>query len=204
MSDLTVDRGLRVLEGLSVPLLRRNDWGAVPAVDWPIEHAVLRGIVIHHTGTRNDDDDPLGMLRRVQRFHAEERGWGDIGYSFVVLEDGRIAEGRDGSADVVAPRGVVAGHAYGHNPGTLGVAVAGRFHDRCPTGAAWDALVDLLATIVIRCGLDATGRTVTLENGRRLPAVISGHRHAVDTSCPGDFLAGALPSLRAAVRDRTR
>lgn len=186
-----------IVAGLSVPLLMREEWGAEPSVDWPLQHAPVRAIVIHHTGRGSDDPDPLSRLRRVQRFHAVERGWGDIGYSFVVLEDGRVAEGRSGSASAPAPQGVVAGHAYGHNPGTVGVALAGRFHEKAPTAEAWTSLVDLVATVTRTCGLDPAGGPVTWDDGRSLPEVVCGHRHARDTPCPGDALAAALPALRA-------
>jgi hypothetical protein len=180
-------------------LVTRAEWGAEPAVGWPIEHEPVRAIVIHHTGTRNDEPEPFRMLQRVQRFHAHERGWGDIGYSFVVLADGHVAEGRDGSATAPAPLGVVAGHALGHNPGTIGVAVQGRFHDHGPNGAALDALIDLVTTIVRSCDLDPEGGPVDLTNGARLPAVICAHRDARDTSCPGDALMAALGPIRRAV-----
>ena len=191
-----------ILAGLAAPLVTREGWGAEPAVGWPVEHATLRAVVVHHTGTRNDDPDPLAMLRRVQHFHAQERGWGDIGYSFVVLEDGRVAEGREGSAVAVAPTAVVAGHAFGHNPGTLGVALAGRFHHTMPTVAAWDALVDLVTVVCRAARLDPLGGPVPLGNGRTVPAVVGGHRHVGTTPCPGDTLTRALPSLAAAVHDR--
>lgn len=189
----------RLLATLRAPLLLRADWGAEPAVGWPVEHERVRAVVVHHTGTRNDEPEPLEMLRRVQRFHAHERGWGDIGYSFVVLADGRVAEGRAGSADAPAPLSVVAGHAYGHNPGTVGIAVQGRFHDHGPHDVAMASLVDLLATIARSCDLDPEGDEVELVNGARLPAVISGHRDARDTTCPGDALTALLPQLRREV-----
>lgn len=191
--------GPTIVDGLAAPLLTREEWGAEPAVDWPVEHARLRAIVVHHTGRTSDGPDPVSRLRRVQRFHAVERGWGDIGYSFVILEDGRVAEGRTASAAAPAPLAAVAGHAYGHNPGTLGVALAGRFHEETPTPEAWSSLLDLVVTVSRTCGLDPAG-PVTLDNGRSLPDVICGHRHARDTPCPGDALAAALPSLRAEAR----
>ncbi len=191
--------GPTLLSTLRAPLLLRSEWGAIEPVDWPVEHARVRALVIHHTATRLDEPDPLAMLRRVQVFHAQKRGWGDIGYSFVVLPDGRIAEGRFGSASAPSPTGVVAGHAYGHNTGTLGIAVAGQFGDGPPAETAWESLIDLLVTIVTSCGLDAAGGPVALDNGAVLPAVISGHRQVVATSCPGDALANALPQLRAQV-----
>ncbi len=183
-------------------LVTRPEWGAEPAVDWPVEHARLQAVIVHHTATRNDDPDALAMVRRVQRFHAHHRGWGDIGYSFVVLADGRVVEGREGSARAPLPLGVVAGHAYGHNPGTLGIALAGRFHDDDPTDAAWAALVDLVAVVCRACDLDPHGGPVTLANGNTLPTVVGGHRHACPTDCPGDALAARLDALRVEVRDR--
>lgn len=185
-----------LLDGLLATVVSRAEWGAHAPVDWPVEHAEVRGIVLHHTATRNDEPEPDAMLRRVQGFHADQRGWGDIGYSFIVAEDGRIFEGRAGSTLATAPQHVVAGHAYSHNVGTIGISVAGRFHDCLPAGAAWSSLVDLVATIARTCELDPEGGPVELTNGRVLPAVISGHRNACDTSCPGDALYRALDELR--------
>ncbi len=201
MTEVRTGGGSGTLDALSAPLVTRAEWGAEPARAWPVEHARLRAVVVHHTGTRNDDPDPLAMLRRVQHFHSHERGWGDIGYSFVVLEDGRIAEGRTGSAVAPAPLGVVAGHAFGHNPGTLGVALAGRFHHTTPTTDAWESLVDLVTAVCRACDLDPLGGPVTLENGRSVPSVVGGHRHVGTTPCPGDALTRALPSLAAAAHD---
>lgn len=191
--------GQGLLHGIRAPLVHRSAWRARPPVDWEVEQAPVRAVVLHHTATSNDDPDPLAMVRRVQQFHAEARGWGDIGYSFLVLEDGRVVEGRADSLASAAPLGVIAGHAYGHNVGTLGVAVAGRFHHCGPTPAAWATTVSILAAICRSCDLDPTGGPVVLANGRSLPAVISAHRHAVDTSCPGDELVARLPQLRAEV-----
>lgn len=183
-------------------IVTRDQWGAPEPVDWPPETTPVRGVIIHHTATRNDDHDPMGMIGRVHRFHSVERGWGDIGYSFIVLEDGRIVEGRSGSAFSIAPTGVIAGHAYGHNCGTVGIAVAGRFHARRPTDAAWSSLVSLTANICATCGLDPLGGPVELEPGRLLPMVISGHRDTCETSCPGDVLADLLIDLRSEVADQ--
>jgi hypothetical protein len=193
-----------LLSGLGAPFVARSGWQAEPAVDWPVERAPVRAVVVHHTATDDDDADLLATVRRIQRFHARVRGWGDIGYSFVILRDGRVAEGREGSAALPAPHIAQGGHALGHNPGTVGIALAGRFHDRLPTDAAWASLVDLVATIARNGGVDPLAGPVVLANGRSLPAAISGHRHACETSCPGDALAAALGDLRAAVADRMR
>lgn len=192
----------RLLAGLRSPVVDRAGWGAPPALAWPPEHSPVRAVVVHHTATSNEETDPLAMVRRVHHFHAHERGWGDIGYSLIVLPDGRVVEGREGTLASIAPEVVQGGHALGHNPGTVGVALAGRFHDQLPTDAAWGALVDVVATVAAGAQLDPHGRDVVLANGRTLPAAITGHRAACDTTCPGDALADALEDLRYAVAER--
>ena len=191
-----------LLEGLTSPIVARSGWGAEPPVDWPVERAPVRAVVVHHTATRESDGDLLDVVRRVQRFHAHDRGWGDIGYSLVILRDGRVVEGRAGTLASPAPTIAQAAHALSHNVGTVGVAVAGRYHDGRPSSAAWDALVDVVATIGRNAGLDPMALGVALANGRRLPAVVSGHRDACDTSCPGDGLASLLGELRSAAAER--
>lgn len=199
---MAAPRPSSLLDGLGAPVIDRAEWGAPPAVRWPPAHSPVRAVVVHHTATSNDETDPLAMVRRVHHFHTHERGWGDIGYSLLVLPDGRVVEGREGTLASVAPTVVQGGHALGHNPGTVGIALAGRFHDRLPTDAAWDALVEVVATVATNAQLDPHGRAVVLANGRTLPAVITGHRDACDTTCPGDALVDALEDLRYAVAER--
>ena len=192
----------RLLDGLRAPVVRRAEWGAPPAREWPPERSPVRAFVVHHTATSNEETDPLAMVRRVHRFHADQRGWGDIGYSLIVLPDGRVVEGREGTLASFAPEVVQGAHALGHNPGTVGLAFAGRFHDRLPTDHAWDAAVEVLATVATNSQLDPLGIEVRLANGRTLPTAVCGHRHACDTTCPGDALAEALEALRYAVAAR--
>lgn len=180
-----------------VRVVRREEWGAVPSEGWPVEVADTRAVVVHHTG--RDGIGDLQRLLHVQRFHAVTRGWGDIGYSYLVLPDGRVAEGREGTVDAGPGRAAVGGHALGRNVGTVGVAVVGRYDDDRPTAAAWESLVALVTDLCEGAGLDPLGGEVTLVDGRTVPAVISGHRDVRDTPCPGEALAAALPELRREV-----
>ena len=54
-----------------------------------------------HTDTRNGDPDPAATVRAIYRYHAVDRGWGDIGYNYVVDVNGNIFEGRVGGANVI-------------------------------------------------------------------------------------------------------
>lgn len=180
-----------------VRVVRREEWGAEPSRDWPVEVADTRAVVVHHTG--RDGIGDLQRLLQIQRFHAVTRGWGDVGYSYLVLPDGRVAEGREGTVDAGSGRAAVGGHALGRNVGTVGVALVGCYDDDRPTEAAWASLVALVADVCEGAGLDPLGGAVTLVDGRTVPAVISGHRDVRDTPCPGEALAAALPELRRAV-----
>lgn len=57
------------------------------------------------------------MIRGVYRYHAVSRGWGDIGYNYIVGQNGRIYEGRAGG-DYVA-----GAHALYNNKNSIGISV---------------------------------------------------------------------------------
>nr|KAG5689918.1 hypothetical protein BaRGS_015606 [Batillaria attramentaria] len=105
------------------------------------------------------------MVRAYQNFHMFSHGWSDIGYSFLVGEDGRAYEGR-GWTNVGA-------HTKGHNEDGLGFCVIGDFTARIPDQVALTTLKAL-----IQCGVDSG----------YLPQdyVMFGHRDMGDTECPGD------------------
>lgn len=53
---------------------------------WPIEKTrKVEKVVLHHTAENNLKDlDDASLLRSTYRYHAVTRGWGDIGYNYVV------------------------------------------------------------------------------------------------------------------------
>ena len=107
----------RSLDSIAKPaVVSRAAWGWPCGValddipDWPFEYESVSHAIIHHTvSTVSVCDIWVG--------HAIGRGWGDIGYNYVIGKDGTIYEGRAGGDDVVA------GHAYPYNYGSLGVSV---------------------------------------------------------------------------------
>jgi hypothetical protein len=221
------DRPADAADALTI-CLSRAEWGADESlrVDdsgneiWPPAHHGVQGLVVHHTATANDDPDPEGRVRAIYRYHAVDRGWGDIGYHYLVDEDGRVYEGRwsgveskgcdadgDGSdfAHDTEDRLVTAGHIGGANSGNVGVALLGEFtaHPRLgaePKAAAVAALEDVLAGLAVRHGLDPMGTVdyVNPVNGDTEDGVdtISSHRDWTSTECPGERLYDQLPTIR--------
>jgi hypothetical protein len=197
----------------AAPLLTRSDWGADERLRfdvnnkeiWPPTYHRAQKMTVHHTATRNADPDPAATMRAIYRYHAVDRGWGDIGYQYLIDEAGRVYEGRwsgaDGDPGHDAGGGVVtAAHVGGYNSGNLGISLLGTLTSQGPTGAARTTLEDVLAQLAARHVIDpeGTGRYVNPVNGATWDGPhVSGHRDWEATECPGGALYALLPSIRA-------
>jgi len=155
------DRAPQPAESPPIGVVSRADWGARPARCATPDRATEA--VLHHTagmGFTGPDS-----MRALQAFHQQGRGWCDVGYHFVIDDDGRVYEGR--------PSGVLGAHVGGGNEGRLGIALAGCFDASCPrparpSEAAWDALARLWSEL----GLDGAWPHLSLAS----------------TACPGSAL----------------
>lgn len=191
---------------------------------WPPTFYPAQALTVHHTATANNDASPADTVRAIYQYHAVELGWGDIGYHYLIDEQGLIYEGRwsgstsdpcGGGADGsdfghdAANQVVTAGHTGGFNSGNVGVALLGDFRRRGrqggnPKNAAIASLTSVLTELADRHGLDPDGQVnyVNPVNGTtRTVDTISGHRDWLSTECPGERLYGQLPDIRQGVAD---
>lgn len=184
------------------PVISREGWGADESyLDWDPEYVPSRKIVIHHTVTQNDYAEPEAAqwVRAIYYYHAVTLGWGDVGYNYLVDQYGNIYEGRNGGDDVVA------GHVYGYNYGTTGVAALGTHGNMGgsvpATEAALEALTSLSAWEAARRHIHPLGESFIRDT---VTANLGGHRDYPPhgTSCPGDLLYAQLPALRESVWTR--
>lgn len=153
-------------------------------------------VVVHHTAeslSSRAGRSGIERVRALYEYHAVGRGWGDIGYHFVIDEDGVIYEGRSGGPKVVGA------HSYCNNVGTIGIAVMGDFSIQRPTMAQLRSLRLLVANLADQYGIPGDGEVVF--HGRKLPRIL-GHRDLDPTSCPGPFLEEILPQVRTFVMTR--
>jgi hypothetical protein len=169
----------------------RADWGADESLmTWRPSEGQVTGAVVHHTAGVNGytAGQVPGILRGIYAYHAVTRGWGDIGYNFLIDRFGRVWEGRAGGID----RPIIGAHALGANSTMFGVSIMGDYTKTTASQASMDAMADLIAWKLSIHGVMAngTGRV----NGVAYPAVI-GHRDVSSTSCPGSIY-GSLGWLR--------
>jgi hypothetical protein len=158
-------------------IVPRRTWTTAPVRSNHDPMGRITRITLHHTGEHLADTglDEGEILRRIERYHVDTKGWAAIGYHLLVGRDGRIWEGR--------PRTCQGAHVTDHNPGNLGITVLGDFSDTRPRSAQLSGLKN---------ALDALSK----EYGVAHRAILA-HRDLGVTACPGDALYAWLKSYRA-------
>ncbi len=175
-------------------IISRAAWGANESLmTWAPEYREVRKFVVHHTATSNGDLDPAATVRAIYYYHAVTRGWGDIGYNYLIDAQGRIYEGRKGG------EGVVGGHAKQYAWGSIGISLIGDYDQVDVPTAMQNALVELMAWKGNLHSVDPTGHGFFIDQD--LPNVMA-HRDGAQTTCPGRYAYARLPAIREATRAR--
>jgi hypothetical protein len=202
-------------------VVTRAGWGADENLrfhdgveDWPQAYSQPAKFTVHHTAGINDDPNPAATVRAIYRFHAIDRGWGDIGYQFLVDARGTVYEGRQTDTSLATPPAfdahgnVVQGaHVADHNSGNIGVSLLGTYSSRRPSVLAQRSLERLLASLSVKTGISPTGWSwyAKGDSSREYfgPNII-GHRHwpTAQTTCPGGITYLLLPTIRERVEAR--
>lgn len=167
----------------SAPTIRsRSEWGARPPRYAyhlvPIEQRTA--FMAHYANTEEAGvTDFTQVLRSVQKFHQDYRGWNDIAYNFLVDRFGVIWEGRGW-----APAG---GHCTGMNTPYLGVCYLG--DDDAGVADLTPQAQDAFAWLYREANRRA-GKTLTPM----------GHRDGPQdsTECPGDEIYTKVVKTRFA------
>ncbi len=158
---------------------------------WPLEYPKkIKKIIIHHTATSENLDDADAAIRSIYYYHAVSRGWGDIGYNFIIAPDGTIYEGRYGGD------GVVAGHTSGYNTGTVGIALLGNYQEEDIPAPMMKSLNSLIYEKAELHNIDPDASSKFHET---VMPNIMGHRDLGSTACPGENTYDYLPKIREMV-----
>lgn len=205
-------------------VISRAQWGADESYrfntdgseKWAPAFYPVQKLIVHHTDGVNNDPDPAATIRAIYRYHAIDKGWGDIGYNFLVDAQGRVYKGRysgppgtinqdTSTGENAAGQGVTGAHTSGYNSGTVGIAVLGTYTSTPLPDAARSALVDQLAWETDHHALDPQGSstfTNPVSGAQKFAPNITGHRDWVATECPGGVFYNDLPAIRRDVAAR--
>lgn len=201
-------------------VVTRAGWGADEMLrfdksgneDWPQSFSPPQKFTVHHTAGINDDPNPAATVRAIYRFHAIDRGWGDIGYQFLIDAKGTVYEGRQTDTSTATPpafdaqgRSVQGAHVADYNSGNIGISLLGTYITRRPSVLAQRSLERLLASLSVKTGISPTAWS-RYDNGAMeyFGPNIVGHRHwpTADTTCPGGITFALLPTIRERVAAR--
>ena len=190
-------------------ILTRAQWGADESIrrGTPDYTSTVKVGFVHHTASSNDytATQAAAMVRGIYAYHVKSNGWSDIGYNFLVDRYGRAYEGRAGGID----RYVLGAHTGGFNVDSFGVSLLGDFSTVPPSDGTMATVSRILAWKLGSAYRDPRGKAVLTSAGggtskHRAGAqvafdVVSGHRDAGNTSCPGATTYARLPALRSSV-----
>ena len=181
----------------------RSTWNARAPKETPALNPTTRLAVVHHSVTANDyaPGDVPSILRSIQAFHMDGRGWNDIAYNFAVDKYGTIWEARGGGVT----NAVEGGHSLGANFESFGVVTLGDFTSFTPPAAMINSIGRVIGWKLYIHGSDPSA-TVQYDVGANpkfptgasltLPTIVA-HRDVGATGCPGDLLYPRLAEIRA-------
>ena len=191
-------------------ILTRQDWGADESLQtWAPEYKRVQKAIVHHTAGDDGGTNVAATIRAIYYFHAVTRGWGDIGYNYLVDKYGNIWTGRNGGDHVIG------GHAYGWNNGSIGIAAIGTYTSTAPTQAMVGAIANIISMKFAQFGIQPYGADTFTHQEQRSdgtwvpvtsnPPNIQGHRDSNyivgatggQTECPGNALWAQLPTIRS-------
>lgn len=163
------------------------------AYRWPLRYSPkVKAIVLHHTAQKvsGDNRPAVERMRALFEYHANSRGWGDIGYHYIIDEVGTIYEGRTGGENVVG------GHVYCANVGTIGIVLMGNFEVEQPTQSQVQSAQWLMRDLADKYGIDLR-KSVSFKGKKTNPIV--RHKDLISTECPGKYLSPAITQIRGNV-----
>ena len=209
VAGVAAPRSTAHAEAPAPEIIRRAQWGADESIrtEAPSYGPTPRVGFVHHTASSNDysADQAAAMVRGIYAYHVRSNGWSDIGYNVLVDRFGRAYEGRAGGLD----RFVVGAHTGGFNRDSFGVSLLGDFSTVPPSAKTLDTLTDVLAWKLGQAYAEPGGTAVLTSSGggtSRYAAgqtavfdVVSGHRDAGNTSCPGATTYARMGQIREQV-----
>ena len=138
----------------------------------------INRITLHHEGWEvvnfTDTGTTMSRLQHIQRFHMKERGWGDVGYHYIIDRAGRVWEAR--------PIIYQGAHVADMNEHNVGIMLLGNFEKQTPSNIQMASAQMMTASIMGKYNVPVH-RVYT-------------HQELKPTQCPGRYLQPRLVAMR--------
>lgn len=144
----------------------KRKWGGEESLTVDYQIIPVKYVIIHHTVTSKCStfSDCSDIVKNIQNYHMKQLGWSDIGYNFLIGDDGNIYEG--------AGWHKIGAHTIGYNSKSIGIAFIGNFNDKLPSSEALTAGKKLL-----NCGVEKGELSIRFK--------LLGARQVLATVSPG-------------------
>ena len=177
-------------------LIHQAEWRAgLPPPSYTRSFSDVEHVIVHHSAGSNSNTNFEQVVRDIYLYHTQVNGWSDIGYNYLIDQEGTIYAGRDpgdGEQD-----NVVGAHFCGKNTSTMGICLLGNYETAQPTTASLQSLSNLTAWKMKHEQLDPFGNAI--HRGEDLDR-LAGHRDGCATLCPGENLYTRLNEIRIDVQ----
>ncbi|HAN79750.1 MAG TPA: hypothetical protein DCQ31_19310 [Bacteroidales bacterium] len=162
----------------------------------------VKHVIVHHTAGSNSATNYTDVIRNIYIYHTQSNGWSDIGYNYLIAQNGTIYAGRDplnGAQD-----NVMGAHFSGKNTNTMGISLMGNYEPEkdkpivSPPTIQLEALQKLATWKLAKENLNPDAWFSHPLNANL--STLSGHRDGGNTACPGTEVYKLLPTLRKNIK----
>lgn len=181
------------------PTIPQSEWRAgLPEPNYNRAYTNVQHVIVHHAAGSNTNTNYTQVVRDIYMYHTQSNGWSDVGYNYLIAQNGAIYNGRDpadGEQDNV--RGA---HFCGKNSYTMGICLLGNYETAQPTSSTLESLEQLIAFKLEKEGIDPLDSSAHPTG--KMVEHIAGHRDGCATACPGTNVYVKLDDVRAGVQEK--
>ncbi|MFY0687834.1 MAG: N-acetylmuramoyl-L-alanine amidase [Cyclobacteriaceae bacterium] len=178
-----------------VTYIPQSSWReGLPAPNYNRSFHQVEHVILHHSAGSNTNTNYTQVVRDIYLYHTQVNGWSDIGYNYLVAQNGALYAGRDpdeGEQNLV--RGA---HFCGKNTGTMGICLLGNYQTTTPSNASITTVYRFLTLVFSE--LDLNPLESAVHRGNELGR-LAGHRDGCATLCPGENYYAQLTDIRQTV-----
>jgi hypothetical protein len=178
--------------------ITQNEWRAgLAAPTYSRSFTQVKHVVVHHAAGSNTNMNFTQVVRDIYIYHTQSNKWSDIGYNYLIAQNGDIYKGRD--PDAGEQDNVLGAHFCGQNAGTMGICLLGNYETAIPTAETWQSLETLVAFKLDKEQLDPLQNYP--HSFGNIGSIV-GHRDGCSTSCPGENTYSQLATLKQTIAQR--